>query len=789
MSTNSDQLTPMTSEILDVLDIVEKTGVLSIANIRSARISAVNEVAAERGIDSRSVADKCWRQLNLPKIGDFDDLVWGWLNRGDSKLRDTIEENLPSTASTEDRIAVESFFTRKRSLGIWWVNQGTTWKQETEGGYVWAPQTNKAGIVVGHHQSVNRLKKGDIVLNHWDSAIRGVSVVTEDGKEGNRPSDLPSETWRSDGYIAEVNFNQLQTPIETQSIPVGWRIEEPHAFNSAGGTNQAYLVPLTEKFVSGLAHRFRENLPSEIISSMLKERLLRFMHLERLKPDFDETERDYKLEINRRIIDFFENTDSEDSVDKFKNIFKSPNNLVSWRAVVPITSQIESDGFSGLSDFGQSVREYPEYAHQHILTIDNWLVDLDVGTQPANRLRITSLFVSACAPNDHILVMATVFESIEEILGLETNSRAEVLDRYQHHLEFATSIRRELEDRGTPIRDMIDVQSLIYIASNNIESWTNDPYVAQVTPNQGELDMDTSPEISELAAATFMDVDQLEDLLEIIKGKRQIILEGPPGSGKTFVANKIARYLSGNQLEGDPDDRMAVVQFHQTYGYEDFVQGIRPLTGEDGQLRYELRPGVFRQLCEKAALDSTSNYVVLIDEINRGNISRILGELLYLLEYREESVRLAYSEADDGLFSIPSNVFLIGTMNTTDRSLTQIDYALRRRFYFYRLMPTEGDKAPVLERWADHQGLGGDEKESLLNLFVKLNQRLTEKLDEHFQVGHSYFMVDGIEKQSVKEHLFKWAIMPLLEEYFFNFPDRQAVLGSFTLESLSGDSE
>lgn len=300
-----------------------------------------------------------------------------------------------------------------------------------------------------------------------------------------------------------------------------------------------------------------------------------------------------------------------------------------------------------------------------------------------------------------------------------------------------------------------------------------------------------APTLDEVARRTYLQPAQLQDLVSLIREhrQRQIVFEGPPGSGKTFVADMFARYLTGNPLEGPTDERMVTVQFHQSYGYEDFVQGIRPETDpETGQLRYEVRDGVFKALCDRAAADPDRTYVVLIDEINRGNISRILGELLLVLEYREKQVRLAYSPPDATPFSVPENVVVLGTMNTTDRSLTQIDYALRRRFYFYRLMPIEGNDAPVLRGWLNDHGVSPADRDAVLRLFRALNARVSDELDEHFQVGHSYFMRPGIERPEVQEQIWRHAILPLLEEYFYNRPNLRELLAEFSRATLLADA-
>ncbi len=218
-----------------------------------------------------------------------------------------------------------------------------------------------------------------------------------------------------------------------------------------------------------------------------------------------------------------------------------------------------------------------------------------------------------------------------------------------------------------------------------------------------EVERQKAPYLRYLHKKTYLDAIDLVEIESLLLDKKQIIFEGPPGSGKTFLADLFARYFTENPLEGEHDERIEVVQFHQSYGYEDFVQGIRPVTDGEGRLQYRVMPGIFLQHCERARANPDKRFVLIIDEINRGNLSRIFGELLMLLEYRDKKVRLPYA-AGDGVaeqshLQIPPNLYLIGTMNSTDRSLAMIDYALRRRFFFYRLLPVVNGQATVLERW------------------------------------------------------------------------------------------
>lgn len=240
----------------------------------------------------------------------------------------------------------------------------------------------------------------------------------------------------------------------------------------------------------------------------------------------------------------------------------------------------------------------------------------------------------------------------------------------------------------------------------------------------------------------------VERWLSRLRRKRQIILQGPPGTGKTFVAERLARLLV-SETSGIWD----IVQFHPSYAYEDFMQGIRP-RAVSGALTYNVEPGRFLEFCERA-LKFDAPAVLIVDEINRANLARVFGELMYLLEYREKSAPLA---AGGRPFKIPKNVYLIGTMNTADRSIALVDHALRRRFSFIYLEPDY----EVLKAHLSEHGLPVD---SLVKTLQAVNAGIE---DRNYWIGISFFLADGRELRSTLEDIWRGEIEPYLEEYFYD---------------------
>jgi 5-methylcytosine-specific restriction endonuclease McrBC GTP-binding regulatory subunit McrB len=255
--------------------------------------------------------------------------------------------------------------------------------------------------------------------------------------------------------------------------------------------------------------------------------------------------------------------------------------------------------------------------------------------------------------------------------------------------------------------------------------------------------------LNELAENTGIDDVVLVSWLQAIHRKGQAILYGPPGTGKTFLAEHLARHL----ISGG-DGFVELVQFHPAYAYEDFIQGIRPKARPDGTLEYSVVPGRFLEFCRKAQ-ERDGICVLIIDEINRANLSRVFGELMYLLEYRNRDIPLS---VDGTFFRMPENVRIIGTMNTADRSIALVDHALRRRFAFIQLSPD----FDILRRYHAKEGTDFP-VEGLVSVLINLNKEIK---DPHYELGISYFLRENLKEEI--EGIWKMEIEPYLDEYFFD---------------------
>lgn len=305
-------------------------------------------------------------------------------------------------------------------------------------------------------------------------------------------------------------------------------------------------------------------------------------------------------------------------------------------------------------------------------------------------------------------------------------------------------------------------------AYNNINTAAMNHYIMYLERDKNEvinvLEEPDKYDKENFLKEVFISEEKYDSITSMLDKKKNIILEGAPGVGKTFMAKRLAYSLIGRQ----DDSRIEFIQFHQSYSYEDFIEGYRPT--KDG---FELNKGLFYDVCDRASKDLDNNYYIIIDEINRGNLSRIFGELLMLIENdkrgKNNQLKLAYSKE---YFSVPENLYIIGLMNTADRSLALIDYALRRRFAFFTIEPAFENEKFIAEFSEKFE----EDFNYIISIIKKINEAIEDdkSLGSGFKIGHSYFCPKLVDRKGNKKDIkdiIRFEILPLLEEYWYDDKD------------------
>jgi len=255
-----------------------------------------------------------------------------------------------------------------------------------------------------------------------------------------------------------------------------------------------------------------------------------------------------------------------------------------------------------------------------------------------------------------------------------------------------------------------------------------------------------------LAEQLHLTPEWVSEVVGLFEQSKQVIFYGPPGTGKTFVIKALANAITN-------PDNVQLIQFHPSFSYEDFFEGYRPkISADEKSMLFEKSPGPLRRMAEKALANPAEKYVLIIDEINRGNLAKVFGELYFLLEYRDESVELMYSNGEK--FKLPENLLLLGTMNTADKSIANLDSAIRRRFQFVSLIPTESPCDQILPKWLAKNGL----PKTSATILTKLNAKLA---DHNLAIGPAYFMKSRTQSDGEISKIWRYSILPLLEDHFY----------------------
>lgn len=491
-------------------------------------------------------------------------------------------------------------------------------------------------------------------------------------------------------------------------------------------------------------------------------------------PLFEERERNYKLEVAATVADarkaLLSNGDWRTALRK---AFKHPrNNLTDWRMHDRFLAWIEAQqGKQALQDAAESsLREL--WSDGDIAPrIDAFLEQigsLDIGGTGA-RVALASFLLLGHDATEYPIFRPSPFARARDLTQTPSPPKdATPSEIYLSAIDFLDTFIEEAGTRGLTIRDRLDAQSLVWslVKSDPPTNW--DAKARERFEDwRGGAAEPQEPTLHSLANSLYLNIEFLERVQKLLVHKRQVIFQGPPGTGKTFVARELANFTTTFSENVD------IVQFHPSYSYEDFVQGYRP--NEDGT-GFILRDGPLLRAAKRAIENPDSVHVLIIDEINRGNLAKVFGELYYLLEYRMSEMSLLYS---DKPFRLPENLWIIGTMNTADRSIAIVDGALRRRFYFVPFYPDEPPVAGLLGRWLARN------KPELAWLNDVVNKANAKLRDRNAAIGPSHFMRPDLDAEWI-ELIWSHAVLPYIEEQLFAEPEQ---VREYTLEALKSGND
>ena len=382
------------------------------------------------------------------------------------------------------------------------------------------------------------------------------------------------------------------------------------------------------------------------------------------------------------------------------------------------------------------------------------------------RTSIASVLLMGLDAQQHPPFRTTLFKQAYERTKYEMpGPDADEAATYDHALGFLDRLIEKAVEHDLELR-RLDAQSAIFMFFGSEEEHDD------TQPDNGEAESEPK-DLDALAKALCLPASFLKRIERQLKRKRQVIFQGPPGTGKTHVAQELARWLAGDK------ELVTLVQFHPSYAYEDFVEGYRPALMK-GRPTFKLKRGPLRRAAADARADPDNLHFLVIDEINRGNVAKVFGELYFLLEYRDEDegVRLQYR---DTIFRLPKNLYIIGTMNTADRSIALVDLALRRRFSFVEFHPDDEPIKGLLRCWLKKHGK--TEMAWVADLLDEANKLLKD--DRNVAIGPSHFFEKDLSEEVVTD-VWNHSVLPYVEEALIGNPDRVA---EFDLDRLRRRTE
>ena len=483
----------------------------------------------------------------------------------------------------------------------------------------------------------------------------------------------------------------------------------------------------------------------------------------KLKPE----ETRYKLDIANRLVDAREallsKKDGWADVVR-RGLFNSKNNLIHFTTLSNLHSWLKREPMEMRSALGQLWGHDQLAVSDRIRGFSSMLpASVVSSTAVGTRANVVSVLLMGVNAKEYPPFRLWAFKRAfnhTEYEGPETD--ADEVALYEHALGFLDRFIEEADQRGLKIKNRLDAQGIVW----GVLAYYDE--LGVVDENDDEED-EGEPEIdlAALADSLFLPHEFLQEINMLLEEKKQVIFQGPPGTGKTYVAQKLAEHLAGSK------ERVTLVQFHPSYDYVNFVQGYRPDSNGDGQLTYELKDGPLLRAAQRARDNPGISHYLIIDEINRANLGKVFGELYYLLEYRDDEVTL--QDSDDAR-SLPENLYIIGTMNTADRSIALVDLALRRRFYFVEFHPDKDPIKGLLHRYLEKNPATVD---WVADVVDKANELLSD--ERQAAVGPSHFMKENLDEERIKR-IWKYGVLPYIEERLFG--QDEARLADFNLDAL-----